>query len=119
MTRNVIALDQATNDVFVDPSTGSLAVAYDAEAVGQHARMRTKTHYREWFLDTECGVPWLRDILGKGYDPALAESVVKTVLLETDGIVSIEAFSVSFSSTRGLIIRDVQVKTEYDGTVSI
>ena len=114
-----LALDEATNDLFLRDD-GSLAVVTDAEAVGQHGRQRLQTFAGEWFLDTTCGVPWLDQILGKGYDPALAESVVKAELLDTDGIEEITSFSVGFDkATRGLIIRGINVLTMFDEEVAL
>lgn len=113
-----IAIDQTTNDlIFAD---GNLVMARDALAVGQHARQRLSTFDGEWFLDTTVGVPWLNQILGKRYDPALAESVVKASLLATDGVTEITSFSVSFGrATRGLSIRSVNVLTDYDQEVQL
>lgn len=108
-----LALDETTNDLFV--ANNSLAVVTNAKAVGQHARQRLMTYFGEWFLDTTAGVPWISEIFAKRYDPALAEAVVKGVLLDTDGIVSIDTFSVRFDKTsRGVLIRDVAVTTDYD-----
>lgn len=109
-----LALNEATNDLFV-AADGSLAVVRDAEAVAQHARQRLLIYFGEWFLDTLAGVPWISQIFAKRYDPALAEAVVKGVLLDTDGVVSIDTFSVRFDkTTRGVLIRDVAVTTDYD-----
>src|SRR5690606_2352093 len=80
-----LAIDPATNDLFLRPN-GELAIVRGAEAVGQHVRQRLKTFSGEWFLDTAAGVPWLDEILGRGYDPALAEAVVKGEVLDTDGV---------------------------------
>lgn len=101
-------------------SSGDLELVYGAEAVGQHARQRLMTHSQEWFLDTAAGVPWLSDILGRKYDPALAEAVVKAEIMGTHGVTGTDNFSVSFvRGTRELRIRDVSVTTTYDETVSI
>jgi hypothetical protein len=114
-----LAIDEATNDLLLR-ADGNLAVVTDAEAVGQHGRQRLQTYSGEWFLDTTCGVPWLDQILGKGYDPALAESVVKAELLDTDGIEEITSFSVAFAkATRGLLIREINVLTMFDEEVSV
>ncbi len=114
-----LAIDQATNDLFL-VGDGNLATVTDAEAVGQHVRQRLSTFSGEWFLDTTAGVPWLDQILGKAYDPAFAESVVKAEILNTDGVTEITSFSVSFDkATRGLIIRSVDVGTIFDEEVSI
>lgn len=112
-----LAIDQTTNDLYLT-SDGNLATVADAEAVGQHARQRLSTFSGEWFLDTTAGVPWLDQILGQTYDPALAESVVKAEILNTDGVTEITSFSVAFDrNTRGLIIRSVEVGTIFDTEV--
>lgn len=114
-----LAIDASTNDIFLD-ATGNLATVTDAEAVGQHAKQRLGTFAGEWFLDNAAGVPWLSQILGKGYDPALAEAVVKAEILDTDGVTEITSFSVSFDKTsRGVTINEVEVGTVYDETVSL
>lgn len=119
MSRFAFALAQATNDLFL-AGDGNLATVTDAEAVGQHVRQRLQTYSAEWFLDTSAGVPWLDQILGKGYDPALAEAVVKAEILDTDQVTGIEGFSVSFDrGTRGLNIRSIEVMTGYQEVVQV
>lgn len=118
-TRIGLAIDPVTNDLLL-ASDGSLATVTDAEAVGQHAKQRLSTFQGEWVYDTTAGVPWLSQILGKGYDPALAESVVKAELLDTDGVEEITSFSVGFEKgTRGLIINEVEVLTDYDEVATL
>jgi hypothetical protein len=118
-TRVGFAIDQTTNDLYL-ASDGNLALATEAAAVGQHGRQRLQTYIGEWFLDRTAGVPWLDQILGQAYDPALAESVVKAELLDTDGITEITSFSVSFDkATRGLLIRDVEVLTMFDEVAQV
>lgn len=109
----------APADLYLD-STGSLAVVWDAEAVGQHARQRLMTHEGEWFLDRTAGLPWVRDILGHQYDPVLAEAVLKAEILDTDGVTDISSFSVRFSGeVRGLSAFNIDVATEYDQEASV
>lgn len=118
-TRIGLALDEATNDLYL-AAEGSLKTVIDAEAVGQHGRQRLQTYAGEWFLDTTCGVQWLKQILGQSADPALAEAVVKAELLETDGIEGVTSFSVSFDqSSRGLTINEIEAVTMFDQVTSI
>jgi hypothetical protein len=118
-TRVGLAIDQTTNDLYLEDD-GNLALATNAKAVGEHARQRLQTYLGEWFLDTSCGVPWLDQIFGQAYDSALAESVVKAELLDTDGVTDITSFSVSFDrATRGVIIHDVEVLTMFDEVVNV
>lgn len=119
MIRFAFALDQKTNDFYL-AGTGDIATVSDAHAVGQHVRQRLQTYSGEWFLDEAIGVPWLEEILGRSYNPAMAESIVKAEILSTDLITSISSFSVSFNrGTRGLNIKDIYVNTVFDEEVSI
>lgn len=94
---------------------GNLDMVRDAEAVGQHARQRLGTFYGEWFLDTECGVPWLEQIMGRQFDRPLAEAVIKKELLETDGVTGIGELSIGFDRrTRGIAVPRAKIETEYD-----
>ena len=114
-----IAIDQETGDIGLD-ADGNLSMVTGAHAVGQHVRQRLGFFQGEWFLDTTAGVPWLDDILGRRYSPALAEAVVKAEILATHGVTEITSFSVSFAQrTRGLVIRDVEVLTTYDERVRV
>ncbi|MCO6407371.1 hypothetical protein [Hoeflea alexandrii] len=118
-TRVGLDIDQTTNDLQL-AADGNLSLATEAKAVGQHGRQRLQTYSGEWFLDNTAGVPWLDQILGRAYDPALAESVVKSELLDTDGVTEITSFSVSFDkATRGLLIRDVEVLTMFDEVANV
>lgn len=101
-------------DVYLDAS-GHLALVYDTEAVGQHARQRLMSWHGEWFLDPEVGVKWLRDVLGRRYDPARAEAVIKAEIFRTDGVTEITSFSARFDPlTRGLSAYNIDVRTVYD-----
>ncbi|WAJ27146.1 hypothetical protein [Antarcticirhabdus aurantiaca] len=99
---------------------GNLELVADGEAVGQHARQRIMTFEGEWFIDTTCGVPWLEQIMGRQFDEALAESVIKTEILETDGVTGIEAFAMSFDRrTRGIHVARAVVATEHDEVAQV
>lgn len=99
---------------------GTLAVVRDTEAVGQHARQRLMTFRGEWFLDRFVGVPWIRDLLGGKYDPVMAEALIKAEVLDTDGVVEINSFSVRFNQpAREVAAFNIDVLTEYDTEVNV
>lgn len=113
------ANEHGIHDIHLD-ETGNLAMAFDAEIVGQHARQRTMAFKGEWFLNADVGVPWLEQIMGKAYDPAMAESVIKAVIKKTDGVTRITSFSVSFNRVRReLAASSISVMTEYDQEVEL
>lgn len=108
----------APADIHFD--NGNLVMVKDAKAVGQHARQRLMTFEEEWFLDKQVGVPWLLNVLGLKYDPVLAESVIKTELLDTDGVEEITSFSVRFDrEKRQLSAYSIDVTTDYDEEVNV
>lgn len=119
MTHFALAIDPATNDLFLD-ATGNLATVKDAEAVGQHVRQRLKTFEGEWFLDTTVGVPWIDQIFKKPYDPVIAEAVVKEEVLDTDGVTGIKDFNISLDPvTRNLIMKRIKVSTVYEEEATV
>ena len=112
-------INQLTNDVELD-DVHSLIVVTRAQAIGQHVRQRLKTFKGEWFLDSDVGVSWLDDILGKQYDPVITESIVKTIILKTPGVKGILAFSISFNGQRReLQIQLIEILTIYDEVIRI
>lgn len=116
---SVKEINSAIQDVYLS-ADGNLAMVSDAEAVGQHVKQRTKAFKGEWFLNSDVGVPWLADILGKGYDPALAESVIKSVVRKTDGVTEITSFSVRFNKIRReLAASSISINTVYDTEVTL
>ena len=119
LSRKGLAIDQETQDVYLD-ADGNLAMVTNELAVGQHVRQRLNTFAGEWFLDISAGMEWLSRILGKGYDPAIAEALVKAEILDTEAVTEITSFSVTFDrGPRALNIRSVEVMTEYDKEVRI
>lgn len=113
-----LAIDKDTNDLALVGN--SLALVTDAQAVGQHVRQRLKTHQGEWFLDTQAGVPWLQQLLGRQYDPTLAEAVIKSVISETAGVTGLSGFSVRFDGrTREIAAFNMAVETIFDAEVSV
>ena len=115
-----LSIDQETNDLHLD-TDGNLATVTSAEAVGQHARARLLTFFGEWYLDTESGVPWLSDVLGKSSNNTeIADTIVKAELLDTQGVTDITTFSTSYDRiTRGVNIRSISVTTEFDEEVQV
>lgn len=119
VSRLGLGIDQATNDLHLD-GDGNLVMVEDALAVGQHVRQRLMTYEGEWFLDTQAGVPWLEQIMGRQPDLQLAEAVMKAEIADTDGVTAIEEFSIRFfRGNRQLDVPRATVLTEYDERVSL
>lgn len=115
-----LVLGASSNDWFLD-ATGNLALVYDAEAVGQHARQRLGFFKGEWFLDPTVGVDWFGQVLG--YQESrlpIAEAIVKRTILETPGVTGIAEIQSEFDrANRGARVTKATVETEYDETASV
>lgn len=105
------------NDIGLD-AAGNLAMVYDAEAVGQHARQRLMFYKGEYFLDTNVGVDWFGNVLGaQPRAISIAEAMAKKVILDTPGITGIDEFQIEFDRlSRGAFVRRCSIETEYDDT---
>lgn len=92
---------------------GKRNIAGTAEAVAQRLRCRLLTIRGEWFLDTDAGVPWYQPddsevypIMGRRPNMQYNEAVLKAAILETDGVQTLDSFSLTFDhATRKLTIR--------------
>jgi len=72
------------------------------DAVAQDVLIRLQFFLEEWFLDTRLGLPWFQKILGEKPSSSLVSQIIRTAILTTPGMVSINDFT-----------------TEYDGTTRI
>jgi hypothetical protein len=102
-TARVRRLNKAHDMTF---GRGMADYAGGAEAAAQRLRCRLLTILGEWFLDTSAGVPWwqpegsaTQPIMGGPKNLQYAEAVIKAQILGTDGIATIEAFSMVFNGT--------------------
>ena len=89
----------SNNDIII--RNGSFATISDGEQVLQHVRTRLQFYLEEWFLDTRSGTSWLQEIFVKPFNPALAESVLKTRIANTPELSSITDFSMSLPDPTG------------------
>lgn len=109
----------APHDLYL-AEDGNIALAHDAEVVGQHARQRLMTFAGEWFLDTTIGVRWLQEIMGRQQNLPLAEALVKSEILDTDGVTAITSFSIGYERTlRRIDVTRTHVATVYDDEVLV
>lgn len=107
-------------ELFLDPTTGDLAVPFQIVrgelAVMQRIRIRFRFFLGEWFLDTRLGVPYYRDILIKNPDSILISFIFRQVLLSTPGVASVASFSASLDRPTRFLTVDFEATLE-DGTV--
>jgi len=90
-----IALDA---DGDVDVVNNSIYLNDGLEAIRQHMQIRFQLFLGEWFLDEEAGVPWFRDVLIKNPSFVVVQEILKTVVLDTPGVIELLAFDFSYDA---------------------
>lgn len=88
------------SDILLDPSTGDIAMVGCspklttnlAELVTQRLYIRLNTFLGEWFYNVEVGVPYFEEVLTRRFDKSLVDSLLRSVILETEDVVNIVKF---------------------------
>jgi len=97
------ALD-SENNIFLD-TNGSIKRVSDGAETVQHVRSRLLFYLGESPLDTSQGVPYFEEIFVKPVDLPQAESLLKTIIIQTPGVQELIDFGLEFdSSTRNLSV---------------
>lgn len=99
-------------DLAMDPDTGDLvyenndlAIVGTSDALLQRLRQRLRFFANEWFLDVTAGLPFYTDILIKNPNIDSVDSLIKSEIKETEGIIEIiEYDSVLDSALRGFTV---------------
>lgn len=95
------ALDNETHDLlFVD---GDRVMVADLR---QAIKVRLLWFFREWFLQTDRGVPYFQQIFLKPFRPKLAKSALREAIASAPGVLAIEALELSLDRTT----RELSVK---------
>jgi len=103
-----------TNDLTIQ-SSGKLLTVAGADEVRQRIKVALLHDYQEYFLDTPGGTPWYELILGSK-DLKQVEAILKQIILEVPGVISIITFSTGISSRNVVISTKVQVSGKTYGT---
>jgi hypothetical protein len=87
-----LALD---TDGDIDVSGMELHLVEDGEAIEQHAEFRLRFVKGEYFLDETLGTPYFQEILIKNPDLVAVRSILRRVVAETPGVVSVDVFELT------------------------
>jgi hypothetical protein len=105
------------NDIILEK--GNFKLVKEGAEVVQHVRTRLLTYVGEWFLDIASGTPWFEQVFVKPANLANVESIIKTRILQTEGVLLLNEFSMSFESseTRRLTV-SFKAETKY-GSINV
>ena len=106
LTTVVDALNPVAWDLTLDATGNLLFVTDELEELRQRLTHRLRFFRGEWFLDTRLGVPFFEDILVKNPRRELVTSILREVILKTDGVASIKTFTLDIdNATRAATVR--------------
>ena len=106
-----LKLDPETGEPVVE--NGDLALIYDGDVVAQMLRLKLRTFFGEWFLNTEAGIKYLEVVFVKGVQRSLVEAVFRNAILETDHVNSIKTFTAGFEPITRVFSLTFVVDTDF------
>lgn len=91
-------------DILLDRSTHDLRIpGYDLQLVDgvdlirQRIKQRLLTIQGEWFLNTDVGLPWFDQIIGKGAQEEQISALIIQNIAETEGVDAVIEFDLTFN----------------------
>lgn len=107
-----ILLDRATHDVVTDGYDLSLVTGVDL--IRQRIKQRILTIQGEWFLDTDAGLPWFDQIIGKGAEEQEISALLIQSIIETEGVDALVEFDLTIDRRARTML--LQFRVTADGT---
>lgn len=93
----------SNNDLIIE--SGKLKLVKDGEEVVQHVRSRLLFYLEEWFLDLRAGTPYFQQIFIKPVNLANVESILKSKILATPGVIRLLEFSMDYAGSSDRTLR--------------
>ncbi len=90
---------------------GDLVIVEGLAAIGQHVAMRLRSYKGEWFLDQNAGVPYFQEVLEKGTPAARIRAIFQRIILETDGIISVNSMTLDYDASARTLVVDFAATT--------
>lgn len=90
---------------------------YGKDAVAQTIRTRLRLFYGEYFRNIQDGTPWFQVVFGKNRNQGIIDSVIKSRIVQTNGVIKLLNYSSTEEDDRTLRI-EATVLTSF-GEVSI
>lgn len=112
---NSYALD-SNNELLLDGTR--IARVVDGAQVVQAVRSRLLFYLGEWLLDTTAGVPYTQQIFVKPANLPRVESLLKTEILQTDGVAELISFSLVFDRTTRQVSVQFRARTTFDTIIT-
>ncbi len=105
-----LKLNVQTGDLEIGPD-GDLIIVTGLDAIAQHLRIRFQFFRGEWSPDTRLGIPYFEEVLRKAPDLNVVQSLLREVILETPGVISITSFELDFEGVTRKLSLDFRALT--------
>lgn len=92
-----LLVDESTQDLFLQDGNTLILCPTIQDLTRQQVAITLRTIVTEWFANPSFGIPYFTEIFGKGNE-ALADTIFRNSILNTEGIISIINYSSSFDS---------------------
>jgi len=101
-------------------TNNSLTLVTGPDDVKQRLGQRLRTFYGEWFLNTDRGVTWIKDIMIKNPNITMVEGILKRQINNTPGVLELIKFDLTYdSSAREMMLNFTARSTEGEVTVEV
>lgn len=108
-------------DIALDPLTRDLMIPIrpveGAQRIQQSVGIRLRTWLGEWYLNTAHGVPYLEGVLGKNRRPEMVEAILRSQILQVNGVKSIKTFTIRLDDRTRKSVIDFSADT-IEGLIS-
>ena len=105
------ALSAAKHDLIM--KNGDLVLIDDAERVAQQVKIKLKSFFGEWFLDTTYGVPYLEDIMVKKPNMEQVRNIFRQQILDVDDVTAVSSLVLTLNSASRELTADFTCQTAY------
>lgn len=110
-----LALDDGGD---LDFSDNRLNLIDGDDAIVQHCALRLRFVRGEFFLDDEIGTPYFEKVLVKNPDLVAVRAILRKVVAETPGILSVTSFTVRFDDATRIATVAFEAQKK-DGTILV
>jgi len=98
---------------------GMSDMATTDEAVAQNVTCRLLSFRGNWFLDTQHGLPYFQTILGKPVKVSDVAIEIKSAILQTPDVASIETFDIILDPTDRVLTAVATIKNVFGTTIHV
>lgn len=99
-------------DTYRDVHKGGI-MATGIDAIRQRIILKLSIWRGEWFLDTDVGMPYVQELIGKRGTHELLRRVVKGKIENTDGVVEVTKISLSIDAKSRHVKIECDILTTY------